>query len=164
MDTFASHAHCSKTTIYTLGVDKEQLVATLYRRFFREATATIEERIAPIATERERIATYLDAIGSHMSRMSNACYIDMTQHDATLEIYGTNARVSAERVRLFIERGISTGEFGGTNAHFIGEAVWLLIEGIHHGVLLDRTHLTSGQAYREIAELVLKALTNTART
>ena len=59
-----------------------------------------------------------------------------------------------------IEEGIDTGEFRAANARFVGESVGLLIDAIMHGVLLDRTGLTSGQAYNEIATLVLNALTN----
>ena len=64
MDDFAAHAKCSKTTLYALSSTKEGLVATLFRRFFREATSTIEHRIADVAPERARIADYLAAVGT----------------------------------------------------------------------------------------------------
>jgi AcrR family transcriptional regulator len=160
MDDFAAHARCSKTTLYALGSSKESLVATLYRGFFREATSTIEDRITPIESERARIAEYLSAVGDEMSRMSAACYDDMMQLRVTRDIYEVNSQAAATRVRGFIEDGIASGEFRATNARFVGESVWLLIEGILHGVLLERTGLTSGQAYNEIAALVLNALTN----
>ena len=60
---------------------------------------------------------------------------------------------------FFIEDGIGSGEFRATNARFIGESVSLLIDGIMHGILLERTDLTSGQAYSELGSLVLNALT-----
>lgn len=164
MDAFAAQARCSKTTLYALGADKERLVATLYRRFFRQATDAITARIAPIATERQRIAEYLAAIGDEMSRMSPECYTDMTQHEATSAIYGLNSRAAANRVKDFIEDGIATGEFRAANARFVGESVGLLIDAIMHGTLLRRTGLSSGRAYNEIATLVLNALTNPART
>jgi AcrR family transcriptional regulator len=160
MDDFAAHARCSKTTLYALGSSKESLVATLYRGFFREATSTIEDRITPIESERARIAEYLSAVGDEMSRMSAACYDDMMQLRVTRDIYEVNSQAAATRVRGFIEDGIASGEFRATNARFVGESVWLLIEGILHGVLLERTGLSSGQAYNEIAALVLHALTN----
>lgn len=159
MDSLAAHVRCSKTTLYTLGSTKESLVAALYRRFFRQATAAIDVRIAPITSERQRIAEYLAGIGDEMSRMSAACYADMMQLRATRDIYEVNSQAAATRVRGFIEDGIASGEFRAANARFVGESVWLLIDGILHGVLLERTGLTSGQAYNEIASLVLNALT-----
>jgi AcrR family transcriptional regulator len=158
MDDFAAHARCSKTTLYALGSSKETLVAALYRRFFREATEAIEERIRSIGSERERIADYLAGVGNEMSRMSSACYDDMIQLRVTRDIYEVNSNAAADRVRTLIEQGIAADEFRAANARFVGEAVWLLIEGILHGVLLQRTGLSSGQAYNEIGTLVLSAL------
>jgi AcrR family transcriptional regulator len=160
MDDFAARARCSKTTLYALGPSKQDLVATLYRRFFRDATTTIEARIFDIPSERARIAEYLSAVGEAMSRMSPACYDDMMHLRSTRQIYELNSEAAARRVRSFIDAGIRSGEFRATNARFVGESVWLLIDGILHGVLLERTGLTSGQAYNEIAALVLNALTN----
>ena len=135
-------------------------MAALYRRFFRQATSTIEARIEGIGSERARVAEYLTGVGDEMSRMSPDCYDDMIKLRATRDIYELNSEAAATCVRSFIEDGIASGEFRATNARFLGEAVWLLIEGILHGVLLERTGLTSGQAYNEIGTLVLNALTN----
>lgn len=159
MDSFAAHARCSKTTLYALGSTKEALVATLYRRFFREATEAIDERIGRVATQRHRISEYLAGIGDEMSRMSPVCYDDMTQLPTTHAIYEVNSRAASNRVKRMIEDGIAAGEFRAANARFVGESVGLLIDAIMHGVLLQRTGLTSGRAYNEIATLVLNALT-----
>ena len=159
MDSFAAHGRCSKTTLYALGATKEALVAALYRRFFREATAAIDERIGRVTTQRQRIAEYLAGIGDEMSRMSAVCYDDMSQFAATRDIYEVNSRAASNRVKRMIEDGIATGEFRAANARFVGESVGLLIDAIMHGVLLQRTGLTSGRAYNEIATLVLNALT-----
>ncbi len=159
MDDFAAYARCSKTTLYALSSSKEGLLATLLRRFFREATSRIEVRIGPFESERERIAEYLSGVGFEMSRMSSTCYFDMMQLRVTRDIYELNSRAAADRVHGFIEDGIGSGEFRATNARFIGESVSLLIDGIMHGILLERTDLTSGQAYSELGSLVLNALT-----
>ena len=160
MDDFAAQAKCSKTTLYALNSSKEGLVAALFRRFFRQATAHIETRITPISSERARVAEYLSAVGDEMSRMSPACYNDMVQLRATRDIYELNSQAAANRVRGFIDDGVASGEFRDTNARFVGEAVSLLIDGIMDGILLVRTGLTSGDAYNEIGALVLNALTN----
>jgi hypothetical protein len=55
---------------------------------------------------------------------------------------------------------VASRSFREVNAQFVGEAVSLLIEGIMHGGLLERTGLSSGDAYVELGSLVLSALTN----
>jgi hypothetical protein len=49
------------------------------------------------------------------------------------------------------------------HAQFVGESVGLLVDGIQHGDLLERTGLSSGDAYRELSGLVLATLTNTTQ-
>jgi hypothetical protein len=51
---------------------------------------------------------------------------------------------------------LSQGAFRIVNAHFVGEASALLIEGIQHGELLERTGLDSGDALRSSAILSLQ--------
>jgi len=158
VDDIAARLQCSKSTLYAVASSKEQLVTAAIKHFFREATRRIEERITPITSPPERIAVYLASVGEEMRRMSPSCYDDMTIFEATDDIYRLNARASARRVREFIREGVDAGAFRQVNAEFVGEAVSLLIEGIMHGRLLDRTGLSSGDAYVELSTLVLHAL------
>jgi AcrR family transcriptional regulator len=160
IDDIAARLQCSKSTLYAVASSKEQLVTAAVKRFFREATRRIEERVAPIDRPEERIATYLASVGVEMRRMSRTCYEDMTIFEATNDIYRLNARASARRVRELIHEGVEAGNFRLVHAEFVGEAVGLLIEGIMHGRLLERTGLSSGDAYVELSSLVLSALTN----
>lgn len=160
VDDLASRLQCSKTTLYAISSSKEYLVTTVIKHFFRDATADIEEEVWPIADPSERIATYLAGVGKAMRQMSPTCYADMVMQDSTREIYAINSRAAAERVRAYINEGIQAGSFRAVNARFIGEAVSLLIEGIQHGELLTRTGLGSGDAFTELSDLVLAALTN----
>src|SRR5205807_8888810 len=116
-----------------LSSTKESLVATLFRRFFRDATSRIEQRIAGVDPERARIAEYLSAVGDEMSRMSPACYDDVMQLRVSRDVYEVNSDAAARRVRGMIEDGIAAGEFRASNARFIGEAVALLIDSVMHG-------------------------------
>jgi hypothetical protein len=127
---------------------------------FRDATAHIEERIAGIADPAERIAVYVAEIGSEMRRLSQACYDDMVANDSTRDVYALNSAAAARRVRGFIRDGISQGKLRTVHAEFAGEPDALLIEGIQHGELLNRTGLSSGDAFGQLSDLVLAALTN----
>lgn len=163
MDELASRLKCSKTTLYAIAPGKERLVTTVFKHFFREAAARIEDRVASIADPADRIATYLASIGQEMRKMSPACHVDMVSDEATYEIWALNARASAQRVREFINEGVAAGRFRSVHAQFVGESVGLLVDGIQHGDLLERTGLSSGDAYRELSGLVLATLTNTTQ-
>ncbi|MGW5715154.1 TetR/AcrR family transcriptional regulator [Amycolatopsis sp. NPDC003865] len=163
MDELASRLQCSKSTLYAVAAGKNQAVLIALKHFFREAAARIEQRVATITDPAERIAIYLASVGEEMCKMSQQCHIDMVADDATFEIWALNARASAQRVREFIREGVESGQFRAVHAAFVGESVTLLVDGIQHGELLERTGLTSGEAYAELSEVVLAALTNTTR-
>jgi len=160
VDDLAARLQCSKSTLYAISSSKEYLVTMAIRHFFRDATAHIEDRIAGIADPAERIAAYLAGVGTEMRRLSQACYDDMVAHDSTRDVYAVNSAAAARRVRGFIRDGISGGRFRTVHAEFVGEAVGLLIDGIQHGELLNRTGLSSGDAFTQLSDLVLAALTN----
>ncbi|HWC84459.1 MAG TPA: TetR/AcrR family transcriptional regulator [Pseudonocardiaceae bacterium] len=160
VDQLAARLQCSKSTLYAISSSKEFLVTTAVKHFFRDAAAAVERRVAGVADPSERIAAYLAAVGDQMRRMSPACYQDMVVQDSTREIYAINSAAAARRVREFIREGVAEGYFRALHAEFVGEAVSLLIDGIQHGQLLIRTGLSSGDAYGELSDLVLAALTN----
>lgn len=161
VDDIATRLQCSKSTLYAISSSKQHLVALAVRHFFRDATARTEERLAEVRDPSQRIATYLTGVGIEMSKMSPACYADLVTHESTRDIYAINSAAAAQRVREYIREGVADGSFRAVHAEFVGEAVALLIDGIQHGELLDRTGLSSGDAYREVADLVLATLTNT---
>jgi AcrR family transcriptional regulator len=160
VDDLAARLQCSKSTLYAISSSKEFLVTTVLKRFFRLAAERVEARVVSIARPSEQIAAYLTAVGTEMRGMSTTCYADMMAHDSTREIYAINSAAAARRVREYIQHGIGAGEFRALHAEFVGECVSLLIEGIQHGELLERTGLSSGDAFTELGELVLAALTN----
>lgn len=160
VDDIAARLQCSKSTLYAVSSSKEHLVVSALRHFFRDATARTEERIAQVTDPSRRIATYLAGVGTEMRKMSRACYEDMVTNDATSEIYAVNSAAAARRVREHIHDGVADGTFRAVHAEFVGEAVSLLIDGIQHGELLSRTGLSSGDAFTELSDLVLAALTN----
>jgi AcrR family transcriptional regulator len=163
MDELATRLQCSKSTLYAVAAGKDRVVLTVLKHFFREAAARIEERVTAITDPADRIAVYLASVGDEMRRMSQICHADMVADDAAFEVWALNARASARRVREFISEGVEAGQFRGVHAEFVGESVSMLIDGIQHGELLERTGLASSEAYTELSELVLAALTNTAR-
>jgi AcrR family transcriptional regulator len=160
VDDIATRLRCSQSTLYAISSSREYLVATAIRHFFRDATTRIEQRVQGITDPAARIAAYIAGIGTEMRRMSPACYEDMVSSDLAAEIYAVNSAAAARRVREFVGEGVESGAFRAVHAAFVAEAVALLFDGILHGVLLNRTGMTSGDAYAELRDLVLTALLN----
>jgi AcrR family transcriptional regulator len=164
IDALSKDLRCSKSTLYAIAASREQIVVAAVKQFFRGAGQRIEERVRSISDPREKVAAYLAGVGDEMGRMSPRGYVDMISFAPTRDIYDRNSRTAAGRVNDFIREGIQEGAFRAVHAQFIGEAISLVIEGIQHGALLDRTGLSSGEAYRELSAMVLSALTNEQTT
>ncbi|MGW5720165.1 TetR/AcrR family transcriptional regulator [Amycolatopsis sp. NPDC003865] len=160
VDDLASRLQCSKSTLYAVAGSKEQLVVVAVRHFFQEAAARVEEKVGPITDPPQRIAEYLAGLGSELRRMSPECYADLLTFEATAELYARHSLAAAHRVRESIQDGVASGAFRAVNADFVSAAVSLLIDGIQHGELLDRSGLSMADAYTELGALVLAALTN----
>lgn len=158
MDDLAHRLHCSKATLYSVAGNKEQLVVALTKRFFREATEQIEQVVAGVADPRLRIPAYLSGVGSAMSRLSTQFYADMIGLRSTAEIYRTNSAAAARRVRELIAEGVEEGALRPIDGNFAGQLVALAIEGVQSGVLLRSTGLSAGEAYTEMADLLLHGL------
>ena len=160
IDALTEELHCSKSTLYAIAPSRDELVIVVIKHFFRTAAGRIESQVAAIDHPRDRIASYLAGVGREMSRVSARSYADMVTHEITRSIYDHNSRVAAARVHSMIQEGIESGAFRQLHAEFVGEAISLLIEGIQEGALLQRTGLSSGEAYRELSSLVLGSLAN----
>jgi AcrR family transcriptional regulator len=158
VDDMARRLQCSKATLYSVASSKEQLVIALTRHFFRQATEEIETAVASVADPRRRISTYLAGVGSAMSRCSPTFYNDMVGYAPTAAIYSANSTAAARRVRELIDDGVRAGALRAVDGTFAGQLTALAIEGIQSGVLLGNTGLTAGQAYGEMADLLLHGL------
>ena len=162
VDDMARRLRCSKATLYSVASSKEQLVIALTKQFFRRATDEIESNLKDIADSRRRISTYLAGVGSAMSRCSPSFYSDMVEYGPTAAIYSENSAAAARRVRELIDMGVEEGELRAVDGTFAGQLTALAIEGIQSGMLLADTGLTAGQAYGEMADLLLHGLASTS--
>jgi AcrR family transcriptional regulator len=158
VDDMARRLRCSKATLYSVATSKEQLVIALTKHFFRQATEEIETAVAAVTDPRRRISTYLAGVGSAMSRCSPTFYSDMVGFAPTAAIYSANSTAAARRVRELIDDGVRARALRAVDGTFAGQLTALAIEGIQSGVLLGNTGLTAGQAYGEMADLLLHGL------
>ncbi|WP_412517438.1 TetR/AcrR family transcriptional regulator [Actinomadura madurae] len=159
MDDLAHRLQCSKATLYSVARSKEQLVTAVTKRFFQQATEQIEQAVAAVADPKQRIPAYLSGVGKAMSRCSSEFYTDMIGFAPTAEIYQVNSKAAARRVQELIAAGVEGGALRPIDGHFAGHLVALAIEGVQSGALLASTGLSAGEAYTEMADLLLHGLT-----
>ncbi len=160
VDELTRRLQCSKSTLYALAPTKEQLVLTVTRRFFKNATTEIEDRIRGVSDPAERIAVYLKCVGAAMSTQSAAFYRDMVSFQPTSEIYELNSAAAAGRVREIIEEGVRSGRFREIDPHFAGHLIAWAIEGIQSGRLQSGSDAETGHAFSQLGELILNGLGN----
>ena len=158
MDDLAQRLRCSKATLYSIAGSKEQLVVQVTKQFFRHATEQIEGAVTAVADPALRIPAYLTGVGEAMSRCSLDFYADMIGFGPTADIYRTNSQAAAQRVQELIAAGVEEGALRPIDGNFAGQLVALAIEGVQSGILLRSTGLTAGQAYHEMADLLLHGL------
>jgi AcrR family transcriptional regulator len=148
LDDLTRRLRCSKTTLYVLGGNKDQLVTAIVIRYFREATEYIEERTAaagdgPI----ERISAYLTAVGEALHRASPAFMDDLSRDYVS------------GRISELIAEGVASGDFRPVHAAFVADLLQIAIERIQSGRLREATGLQDAEAFDELGKLLLHAIT-----
>jgi AcrR family transcriptional regulator len=158
MDELASRLHCSKSTLYSVAGTKRDLVVTTVKHFFENATRRIEEATSAETDCRRKVKVYLRGVGREMGRNSPQFYLDMIAYPQAAKVYAVNSAAAAGRVREIIDQGVVTGQFRAVDAAFASELVVLAIDGVQSGRLLGPTGLTAGEAFAEIADILLDGL------
>lgn len=158
MDELASRLHCSKSTLYGVAGNKRDLVVAIVKHFFENATRRIEEATAAETDCRRKVKVYLRGVGREMGRNSPQFYLDMVAHAPAAKVYAINSAAAARRVREIIDQGVEAGQFRAVDAAFASELVVLAIDGVQSGRLLGPTGLTAGEAFAEIADILLDGL------
>lgn len=161
MDDMAVKLECSKATLYAVASSKEQLVTAVFKRFFRIAADHMWERVGNASDPVERIAAHLVGVSTEMRQMSPTCCVDMMSFEPTRELYDHASQATARRARRHIQEGVEAGIFRPVRAGFVAEVVSLVIGSIQTNELPDRAGVSAGDAYAELCDLVLSALTNT---
>ncbi|MFG1782142.1 TetR/AcrR family transcriptional regulator [Rhodococcus oryzae] len=158
LDDIAGRLRCSKSTLYALADSKEQLVRTATVHFFRGATERVESRLDGVVGARERIGTYLEAVGEQLRPASTRFMDDLASNAAAREIYERNTRFAARRVQELITEGVREGEFRDVNAAFVADVAAAMMVRIQQRRVAESTGLPDAQAYLELAALLTHGL------
>ncbi|WP_181781563.1 TetR/AcrR family transcriptional regulator [Pseudonocardia pini] len=154
LDDVAARLRCSKRTLYTLARSREQLVRAAVVRFFRDATARVEQAV----TDDAPIRSYLEAVAEELAAASPAFFDDVASFAPAAEVYERNTRAAARRIGLLIERGVADGTFRSVHAGFVADLVAAQMVRIQQREVAAATGLSDSQAYAELASLVTASL------
>ena len=158
LDDIAARLKCSKSTLYTLADSKEQLVRAATVHFFRRATEMVEARVAKVIGPRDRITTYLSAVGEALSVASDRFMTDLDAFAPAREVYEKNTRIAARRIQELITEGVNTGEFRKVNAAFAADLAATMMVRIQRGEVRSGTGLDDARAYRELAAILTRGI------
>lgn len=154
----AARLRCSKSTLYMLATSKEQLVRAATVHFFRRATEQVEAQIASVPTARERITAYLSAVGTALQDASGQFMADLDAFPPAREVYDTNTRIAARRVKEMIDEGVAAGEFRDVHAAFAGDLAATMMVRIQQRAVRDNTGVDDAAAYRELAAILTSGI------
>lgn len=154
LDAIAARLKCSKSTLYTLAGSKEQLVTAATVHFFKRATDTVEAEVAIGKGPRERITTYLTAVGEALAVASDQFMTDLDHFTPARAVYERNTRIAARRVQELIDEGVAAGEFRGVHAAFAADLAATMMVRIQQGGVRTGTGLDDAAAYRELATVL----------
>ena len=154
----APSLRCSKRTLYTLAGSKEQLVTAAVKHFFRLATDRVEKAVVAARSAADRVGDYLRAVAEQLAPASKAFFDDVAAFPPADEVYRSNTRIAAERVRELIDEGVATGAFRDVHAAFVADVVAGVMVRIQQRQLGASTGLTDAEAYANLAELLLHGL------
>ena len=158
VDAIAARLRCSKTTLYALAGSRDALVRAVVVRFFRGATARVEDRLAQAHGDRDRLVTYLLAVADELSAASPEFFDDVAGSSAAREVYERNTRAAARRVERLLADGVASGAFRPVHVRFVADVVSATMVRIQQRKVTAATGLEDAAAYTELADLVVRAL------
>ncbi|AZG45592.1 TetR/AcrR family transcriptional regulator [Gordonia insulae] len=150
----AARLRCSKSTLYTLADSKEQLVIKTVTHFFRTATDHVEASVAQESGARERVITYLVAVGDALAPASERFMADLHAFGPTRELYERNTAAAAHRVQQLISEGVAAGDFRDIDAAFAADLAASMMSRIQRREVATATGLDDASAYRQLASIL----------
>ncbi|MFW0871496.1 TetR/AcrR family transcriptional regulator [Rhodococcoides corynebacterioides] len=165
LEEIAGRLRCSKSTLYTLAPSKDELVVAAVRHFFRAATDAVDaaDRAASDAggerVTARRLAAYLGAVGEALAPASESFVSDLAAYEPTRLVYERNTAAAADRVRAIVDDGARAGDVRDVHAAFVADVAASVMVSIQTRALARRTGLDDATAYRELADLLTRAVT-----
>jgi AcrR family transcriptional regulator len=151
----ATRLSCSKSTLYAVAPSKEQIVTAAVRHFFKTATERVEATAARARTDEDRLLGYLQAIAEELTPAGRAFIRDVERFEPARQIYRSNTKAAADRVRELVESALPTTST--TDPHFVGAVAAVVMESIQRGAIQQATGLDHAEAYAALGDLLARS-------
>lgn len=156
IDAATKRYHCSKSTLYTFGKSRDEIVRRILISFFKEIAQTTEAAGRPIANHAESLFAYFDAIRTCLEPASAEFMHDLATEPVAQRVYDLNTAAAIDEIMRRIESGIEAGEFNSIQPAFAARMIQRSMQDIQQGEYSDV--IATPDAYRELGRIVLRGL------
>jgi AcrR family transcriptional regulator len=158
MDELARRVHCSKRTLYSIALSREELFTLVIRRFL---TRVREEGDAAARNAPETISSvagYLDAAVRATRTASPQFVRDLDRFEPGRRTLREHQRMRVEGLERLVEVGIGKGECARVHPKLVAEVLIHTVGRMSDPGFLAQCGLTMSEAYAELYYLVLNGL------
>lgn len=148
--------HCSKSTIYALGRNRDEILRQLLISFFRDVTRQVTAATEQDGSCAQQLDSYFTAMARALEPASAAFMRDMAREQVAQEVYSVNTQAAVAQVDRLLTRGVAEGEFTLDSVEFTSQLIQRSLTDIQQGFYHDV--LPTGAAYAAFGRLVLGGL------
>ncbi|WP_245621878.1 TetR/AcrR family transcriptional regulator [Corynebacterium lactis] len=159
VDAAARRYRCSKSTMYSLGANRDEILRGVIVEFFRGVARATE----PVWVEDgvdlpcvEVLEGYFAAIARALEPASEKFMRDLLAEPVAQEVYSVNTAAAVKVVDGILSAGVEFGEFSIESVGFVSRLIQRSLQDIQSGVYLDV--LPNARAYAAFGELVIRGL------
>ncbi|AKK04113.1 TetR/AcrR family transcriptional regulator [Corynebacterium epidermidicanis] len=156
IDSAARELHCSKSTMYSLGATRDEIIRRILVSFFKEVTRRTDAQLTHNTSPKVALERYFTAMSAALEPASLAFLRDLSTVEVAREIYATNTQAATEKITNLIERGVAEGEFRTVNSSFLAHLISAAMQHIQTSAATPEVNAVD--AYRELGQLVIYGL------
>lgn len=160
VDSLASRLKCSKSTLYDLAPNREELVLVVLDRRWRRTGRQLQELLATLDDPSERLKAYLMADAHHPQRTSLQFSTDLARHPAAHRLFMDHLRHSLNLLEQIVQEGIDRGRFQPLPPGMVAEIVNAAGVRVADPELLRSLGMTYDDAVEVLFRIVWGGLTS----
>lgn len=123
VDELASRLKCSKSTLYDLAPNKEELVLVVLDRRWRRTGHQLMGQLQNLDDPAARLEAYMTADIHHRQQSSVKFSEDLSRHPAANRLFTDHLRYSLALLQEIVQEGIDRGDFEPIPPRFVAEVV-----------------------------------------
>ncbi len=158
MEDFARRVHCSKRTLYSIALSREQLFTLVIRRFLTRVREEGDAAARGAPNWISSVAGYLNA-AVRGTRTASADFVrDLDRFEPGRRTLREHQRMRVAGLERLVEIGIRKGECARVHSKLVAEVLIHTVSRMSDPGFLAQCGLTMSEAYAELYYLVLNGL------